>query len=175
MKNRFSERQAVDGVLAKAIRAVSRDDAETEVPAHLETLVMQAWDARTGANVETPNRAASRRRLLFAGLAASVMLSSAAVWMVKRGATDDSTNVATGVAGYYGAEVATVDVVLDDDPASLQVVKLSIEPSVLTTFGYPVPDLVEGGPVEIEVLVGLDGVPRAIRNPNWRPSGRSDQ
>jgi hypothetical protein len=40
---------------------------------------------------------------------------------------------------------------------------LNVQPSVLTAFGYPVADPVDVQPVSVEVLVGLDGVPRAIR------------
>jgi hypothetical protein len=34
---------------------------------------------------------------------------------------------------------------------------------VLTAFGYPVADPMDVRPVSVEVLIGLDGVPRAIR------------
>lgn len=186
MKERFDEPHAVDGVLAEAIRAVAQDDAGSKVPPHVETAIMQAWDSRTRAPIDHRHRTGSRRRW-FVGLAATVMLSSAAMWMIEGGVNDhagmtssaermDGGAAATdGLAAYAGAELATVDVVLDEDPTSLQVVQLSVEPAVLTAFGFPVADFIDGRPVEIEVLVGLDGVPRAIRNANRRPSPRSQQ
>jgi hypothetical protein len=185
MKERSDEPHAVDGVLAEAIRAVAQDDAGSKVPPHVETAIMQAWDSRARATGDHRHRTGSRR-LWFVGLAATVMLSSAAMWMIEGGVNDhagmtssaermDGAAGTDGLAADAGAELATMDVVLDEDPTSLQVVQLSVEPAVLTAFGFPVADFIDGRPIEIEVLVGLDGVPRAIRNANRRPSPRSQQ
>jgi hypothetical protein len=59
--------------------------------------------------------------------------------------------------------VLTTDVLLDDDRASLQLVRLSVQPSVLAAFGYPLADPADTRSVSVEMLVGLDGVPRTIR------------
>ena len=41
-----------------ALRALTREDAQVEVPAHLEAAIMRAWDAGVGA---TGSRGVARR------------------------------------------------------------------------------------------------------------------
>ena len=111
-----------------------------------------------------------RRPLWFGALAASALLVTA-LWMKRD--TGDPRNIDTADAAFgqpaveelrpHPLETMATDVVLDDDPSSFQLVQLRVQPDVLTAFGFPVADPADNRPVEIEVLVGRDGVPRAIR------------
>jgi hypothetical protein len=106
-----------------------------------------------------------------AALLAAVGVASAAALWLQRTDSDGSSVRATAEApntpargDWYGLQpIASPDVLLQDDPASLRLVRLNVQPSVLTAFGYPAADPMDMRPVSVEVLVGLDGVPRAIR------------
>ena len=171
MKDTHTERGPGGDRLTQALQLVSRDDAETAVPAHVEASVMRAWDAQPGPRV-TDTRRPADRPLWLAGVAASAMLA-AAVWVWHGGGVRDEASTDTayqqsstrdGFAPYPVELLATVDVALDEDPASLQFVQLSIDPSALAAFGFLIADPAGHEPLEIEALVGLDGVPRAIRH-----------
>lgn len=176
MRNSDYEYGRDGDALAESLRAVQRDNSETQVPPHVEAFVMRAWDAWASADACEPRRA-TRRPLWFAALAASALLV-AAIWMQRGGGGEsgyeggaesayEQSLAGDGFVPYPIEAMATVDVVLDEDPASLQLVQLSIQPSVLTAFGFPVADPADDRPVEVEVLVGLDGVPRAIRHASF--------
>ncbi len=173
MKKGDSERGPHD-LLNESLEAVRRDDAETEIPPHLEGLVMRAWDAGAGLSVNGRSGGPSYT-FWFAAVAATVMLAVAVRLQRGDGAGNpDETRAGSaleesfaGFAEYPLESLAAVDMILDEDPAFLQCVQMSVEPSVLTAFGFPVPDPADDQPVEVEVLVGLDGVPRAIRHSNF--------
>jgi hypothetical protein len=162
----MKRRETSDPALTDAYRLVSQDDEQTPIPARLESAVMEAWDAHAGGRSARRDRAV---RLAWAAalLAAASVALAAALWLQR---SEDTRNVQTiaqetaGPSDWYGLEsIASPDVLLQDDPASLRLVRLNVQPAVLTAFGYPVADPVDPRPVSVEVLVGLDGVPRAIR------------
>ena len=153
--------------LAELIEAVRRDDAATRVPARIEALVLQAWDNRRHLAVERRRR--TSHPVWLAALAAAVLLA-ALVWL-PLAMLDEGADIArdTSPDSFVPPSIdsiATVDVVLDEDPASFNVVQLSVQPAVLAAFGFPVASLLDDEPVDVEVLVGLDGVPRAVRYAN---------
>ena len=138
------------------------------MPAHVKAFVLQTWDTQVRSDPSRLSRI--RRPLWFGALAASVLLVTA-LWMQlsTRGPTNldgpDATFDQPAVERLVPGPVETMatDVVLDDDPSSFQLVQLSVQPEVLAAFGFPVADPADNRPVEIEVLVGRDGVPQAIR------------
>jgi len=158
-----------DPALADVFRLLSEDDEQTVVPLHIESAVMQAWDAHARGATARHARAV---RLAWAAvlLAAASVVFAAALW-VQRGDRGTSNVQAAAAARPASApdrwsgfeSIASPDVLLQDDPAALRLVRLNVQPSVLTAFGYPVADPMDLRPVRVEVLVGLDGVPRAIR------------
>ncbi len=156
-------------MLAEALRLVSLDNQGTRVPPHIETAVMQAWDARALGGAE---RCQGRSRLWLAAIStAACGVLVVTLWMHRAG-----ENVATGLAPLnveqkrtttesqaYSLDAVTATEVLLEDPASLQLVRLTIQPSMLSAFGYALADPMSTEPVNVEMLIGLDGVPRAIR------------
>lgn len=168
MKKPEYEDDAGDDALAESLEDVRRDDEETEVPAHVQDFVMRTWDTQLRSDPRRLSR--MRRPLWFGALAASALLVTA-LWMKRD--TGDPRNIDTADAAFgqpaveelrpHPLETMATDVVLDDDPSSFQLVQLRVQPDVLTAFGFPVADPADNRPVEIEVLVGRDGVPRAIR------------
>ena len=164
----MKRRDNSDPALADTYRLLSHDDEQTPIPARLESAVMAAWDAQARGRSARRDRAA---RLAWAAvlLAAASVAFAAALWLQREPYTPDVRRTAAAPAtpvprGWYGLEsIASPDVLLQDDLSSLRLVRLNVQPSVLTAFGYPVADPVDVQPVSVEVLVGLDGVPRAIR------------
>lgn len=167
-KSEFGD-DAGDDALAESLEAVRRDDEETEVPPRVKAFVMRTWDTQLRSEPRRLSR--MRRPLWFGALAASALLVTA-LWM-QLGTRDlrstDSADatfnqpVVEQLVPHRVETMAMVDVVLDDDPSSFQLVQLRVQPAVLTAFGFPVADPADNRTVEIEVLVGLDGVPHAIR------------
>jgi hypothetical protein len=169
MKRPQHQDDAAGDALAESLEAVSRDDDDTEVPAHVRAFVMRAWDTQLRSDPRKLSR--MRRPLWFGALAASALLGTA-LWMQfgardpqnieSAEATSDRLVVKPLVPSPFDT-LATVDMVLDDDPSSFQLVQLSVQPEVLTAYGFPVADPADSRPVEIEVLIGRDGVPHAMR------------
>ncbi|OFW03022.1 MAG: hypothetical protein A3I61_05340 [Acidobacteria bacterium RIFCSPLOWO2_02_FULL_68_18] len=169
MKTERDVRRRAEAIAAHALGLVARDDEATPVPAHLEAAVMRAWEARGGA----ATRPQYRLRPAWATLAAAACAGLvAALWWTD--ARDTGSSVAATPAGSAAdpssavaasalESFAPIDALLQEDPASLQLVRLSVQPSVLAALGYPVADPSETQALDVEVLIGLDGVPRAVR------------
>jgi hypothetical protein len=165
-----------DEVLAEALRLVSRDDEHTKVPERIQTLVMRAWDARTMGHLEY--RGHSRHLWVAAFTAAACAVVVAALWFQRPAENAPSARAPVNAVGempggeplaYSLDSVAATEVVLQADPASLQVIRLTVQPSMLTVLGYGFADPLDTEPVNVEMLIGLDGVPRAIRRLESNP------
>jgi hypothetical protein len=154
----FDPRDPVD----RALDALRRDDAATEVPSRIEHQVMLGWDAGV-------NRASQRRPvpLWFGAIAASLMLAAIGVSRYQAGRTTPFAQpdpaVSAGAQPVFPSEMLFTEVALNEDAASLQYVQLRVTPSAARTLGFPLPDLADDQPVDVEALVGLDGIPRALR------------
>ena len=161
-------------MLAEALRLVSRDDEHTKVPERIETLVMRAWEARALGHIQE-YRSHSRHLWVAALTAAACAVLVAALWFQRPAENATITQAPVNVVGetevlvYSLDSIATTEVVLQADPASLQVVRLSVQPSMLTALGYAFTNPLDTEPVNLEVLIGLDGVPRGIRRLESNP------
>jgi hypothetical protein len=165
----MKHRESSDPALADVFRLLAEDDDQTPVPSRIEAAIMQAWDTQARSSAR-PHPRAVRLAWAAALLAAAGVGLAAALWLQR---TDDDRSTLRAIAeapntraldDWYGPRsIALPDVLLQDDPASLRLVRLTVQPSVLTAFGYPAADPMDMRPVSVEVLVGLDGVPRAIR------------
>lgn len=148
-----------DDPVVRMLEAVREDDRTISVPGSVEETVMRAWDART-------SRASERRwltaRTIWASAvaAAACMALAAALWFQRVDNTVTVVSTDTGSDPLHA--IATTGVLLQDDPASLQLVRISVEPSVLLAYGYPLANPMDTQPVDVDVLIGLDGVARAI-------------
>jgi hypothetical protein len=138
----------------EALRTLAADDRQVVVPPRVHASVMRAWDARVLApSGESADRAALVRRVaLVAGVAALVVFA-----VLFRGDPPRVDETAGRELGY----VLVPDPMAD--PASLQVVRLRMPRTGLATLGVPLANPEAEGVVELELLVGEDGVARAIR------------
>lgn len=161
-------------MLAEALRLVSRDDEHSKVPQRIETVVMRAWDARALGDIQE-YRGRSRHLWVAALTTAACAMLVAALWFQQAAENATITQAPVNVVGetevlvYSLDSIATTEVVLQADPASLQVVRLTVQPSMLTALGYAFTNPLDTEPVNLEVLIGLDGVPRAIRRLESNP------
>lgn len=137
--------------------AVARADAEARAPLRLRPAVMAAWDAERHG----PARPASARRRagLAALAAAAALLAAAALWWNRAPAPATPTTSA-------GREPMPLVLLAADptfDTESLQIVRVRMPGRMLPAFGIPLDAPEAAGFVEIDVLVGDDGLPRDIR------------
>lgn len=169
MTDQREVRAGVEEIAAHALRQVARDDAETPVPGRIEAAVMRAWDAGN----EGAAHSRYRVRPAWAALAAAACgVLIAALWLTDaRNATPtiaetpalSPADLALAADASSLESIAPIDVLLQEDPASLRLVRVSVQASVLATLGDPLADPTETQPIDIEMLIGLDGVPRTVR------------
>jgi hypothetical protein len=139
-----------------ALRALAVDDARVVAPAHVEGNVMRAWDAhlagrRPGAAL--PRRIAPLWRL--AALAGAISLSTMHVWW-PAGPVEAPRRPQSSALGAFAADPLA-------DGAGLMVMRVRMSRSALASIGFPIPDPDAAGTVDVEVIVGEDGVARSIR------------
>lgn len=140
----------------EALRALGADDQPIIVPARVEAAVMQAWDAEhaAGASRRAVPRMAWRVALLVGATAGVVV---AAAWLQREPASTPRDMAAPREFGF----VLVPDPLAD--PTSLQVVRLRMRRAGLASLGVPLANPDAEGLIEVEVLVGEDGVARSIR------------
>ena len=148
-----------DDAVERMLEAVREDDRSASVPSRIEERVMRAWDAQTSRTPER-RRLTGRAILASAVAAAACLVLAAALWFQR---VDRSVAVLSTEVDLDPLQtIASTGVLLQDDPASLQLVRISVEPSVLVAYGYPLANPMDTQPVDVDVLIGLDGVARAI-------------
>ena len=128
---------------------------------------MRAWDRRW-------QRRKMRHQLplWFAAVATVILALTWASTPVRPGspAVDSEVKGATEVLLERDAFLAPE--VLMDDASSVQYVRLSLAPRAMAAFGIPVVDPSDDRPIAVEALVGIDGIPRAIRYAQVREDSR---
>jgi hypothetical protein len=139
-----------------ALRTLAVDDQHVAAPASVETAVMRAWDAEHAAVAShRSSRLAARRVALLVGAAAAVVV--AATWLQREPASAPREISPLAELGY----VLVPDPLAD--PESLHVVRLRMRRAGLASLGVPLVNPDADGLVEVELLVGEDGVARSIR------------
>ena len=165
--------QAREQRVAAGLKALAVQWRRTEAPARVERRLVAAFRMEMGVAPE-PRRGAWFPVLTWAALAATVVL---AVFLT-HGRQPQQTNRQTR----SGVEVAAADVpytidvtpglgesgfiplpnALQIDPADeMDVVRMEVPRSTLLAMGLPMGE--EGGNVQADVLLGGDGVARAVR------------
>jgi hypothetical protein len=142
-----------------ALDAIRADDDATQVDPGVQLRVMREWDARP---VRRQRRWVAQVWFgaVAAGIIAAIVLSRPSIETFLRQPVDD--NDALAVENRESALHFT-EVVFDDDRASMQYIQMRLPQSALADFGLPIADPADHQAVIVEVLVGLDGVPRALR------------
>lgn len=191
-------RDSVTADLERALRSLAADDRELQVPLHVHSAVMQAWDATMTAVRRRPVVRHPWRTAVVAGAAAAVFVSAVIVY---RSGTDARPTDAVPIVAVEqrrstpneapppaeeqvaqpptrprrGQPVSPVvragraqsGIVLVADPvldaSALCVVRVRMPRSTLAHLGIPIADPEASGSVDLEVLVGEDGIARTIR------------
>jgi hypothetical protein len=147
--------------LSDALSALARVDAQG-APSHVEETVMGRW--RSGS----PDKAGGRQYVVAhrpaLALAASLILGlSLGGWWVGRDVEPlnglAEPDPVMGEAAWHSYDMIPW---LDPDPDSLQIVRLRVASETLRTQGYAVSDPDGDGTVEIEMVLGSDGMARSV-------------
>jgi hypothetical protein len=172
--------------LAEALRETAEDSRTLGAPAHLEQRLMAAFREHQ-CGLERSRYRTNRLRLRWAEwmaiAATAAVLVIAGAWNYSRGhahtASKANTNSISAAANANGVAQQTVPVEsaavedsdfvpvpygegLSADDSGL-VVRVSLTRSALGSLGYPVDEMNGGDVVQADLLVGEDGLPRAVR------------
>ncbi len=151
-----SSRNAAELRTDAALRALAVDDARVIAPAYVEGNVMRAWDAHPAGRrprAALPRRIAPLWRL--AALAGAIALSTMHVWW-PASPVEAPRRAESSALGAFAADPLA-------DGAGLMVMRVRMSRSALASIGFPIPDPDAAGTVDVEVIVGEDGVARSIR------------
>lgn len=187
---RCAARLAQAQVLASALEAVAQDSAGLGAPAHLESALVSAFREHR-RSLERKQHRQHRTRLHWlewsALTAAAAVLLAIGAWNFSRpriNGTDTNPSVvvkspATSNANRAAQQTAPVETATAEDSnsdfvplpygESLSaddsglVVRVSMTRSALGSLGYPVDEVHAGDVVQADLLVGEDGLPRAVR------------
>jgi hypothetical protein len=144
---------------------LAREEQQAQLPPHIEQRVLHAWDERSATSSGHAVRRSSSWR--WASLAATLLVGvcTALISLNRQPASEQ------GVA----STLRESDVYLqwlDDDPASLQVVRLRATVGALASMGVVLVGVDTEAPIEVEVIIGPDGGRRSARL--IRPSLREE-
>jgi hypothetical protein len=186
---RCAARLAQAQVLASAFEAVAQDSADLGAPAHFEPALVSAFrEHRRGIERKQHRQRRTRLRWLewSALAAAATVLLAIGAWNFSRPRVDGMktnpdvvTSPAASNANGAAQPTELVETVMAEDPnsdfvpvpygESLSaddsglVVRVSMTRSALGSLGYPVDEVHAGDVVQADLLVGEDGLPRAVR------------
>jgi hypothetical protein len=145
--------------LQESLRALAADDAaadETQVSPHVDAAVMAAWDASRPSETQT----ASRRWAPWAVACAAVVMAAVLVtWNINR--TSAPFPGAGAPAPLIQRELVLVPEFERAGPLMLMRVRMTRRE--FSRLGVPISNPDGDGLVDVEVLVGEDGVARSIR------------
>jgi hypothetical protein len=149
-----------DAILARSVQALAEIEAASETPSRVEAAVMAQWDASRRSRAKADRSRTSRFARAAATTAAGITLVGAMAW--QRGASEPTspTPATENPVGY-----TTVAVVGEPLQAGepIRVVRMRVARSVLGELGISSASRADS--VDIDVLVGEDGVARGVRVP----------
>ena len=134
-----------------ALRALRDAEAQIDTPPYIEAAVLAAWDAQTIRTVVPMSRRWRAAGAIAAGLVLAVSLSLLGSRLAATLATTPSA----------GTVLLVGEPILAGEP--VRIVRMRLPTSTLTALGVrsAAGDLAEA--VDVDVVVGEDGVARAIR------------
>lgn len=148
--------------LQAGLRALAREEAALQATDDIEARLMRAWDA---AHTATPARRRFVPRAWQVAAAVALLVASGTYWWA-RTSTRPAVRASTGAPDLVAEPAVPSDEVqawLDLDPGSMQVVRVGVSRATLVAQGYAVSDPDGDGLVEIDVVVGADGVARTVQ------------
>lgn len=143
-----------DTDLADALDALRRDDAHVETPPHVEAAVLAAWDRAHAPHVDTRAGEVWRR---MGAIAASVIVAAGLGQLGRE--LQRTTHAAVELARNSGTVLLVGEPILQGEP--VRVVRMRVPASTLIAMG--VRSGTDGEHVDVDVIVGEDGIARAIR------------
>jgi hypothetical protein len=151
------------GDMRTLLGELRQSDRRLSAPPRVEETVLAAWDSRDAEQVPITSTGPSWRTWGWMAAAASLVLAVAVV--PSRVTPLPATDAASTVNGVTGTDAPTESALewLDPDPASLQVVHLRVASDTLQAQGLAVSDPDGDGLVDIEMIVGVDGMARSVR------------
>ena len=142
--------------LADVLDALRRAEAYVETPPHVEVAVLVAWDK------EHAHRAASRPRSLWRDAATVAAAITIAIGLAQLG---QQLQRATQRAPERSRDSRTLllvgEPILQGEP--VRMVRMRVPAATLTELGVRQVTGTPGEHVDVDVIVGEDGVARAIR------------
>ena len=149
--------------IQESLRALAADDAVddgVQVPAHVDAAVMAAWEAAWDAGWPRKPRTAPRPWAPWAvAFAAVVMTAVLVTWPTSDTAAPSSTTNAP--SPLIQQELVLVPEL--DRAGPLMLMRVRMTRREFSRLGVPISNPDSGGLVDVEVLVGEDGVARSIR------------
>ena len=155
--------------LARSLQMLAEIEAGSETPSRVESVVMARWDAVQKRRVPSRTRRVVR---VATAMAAGITIFGALAWhnLTVRLKPDTTSTVRLKPDTTTESQYTTVAVVggplMADEP--IRVVRMRVARSVLGELGIPSPAQRGAAPaatVDIDVLVGEDGVARGVRVP----------
>jgi len=149
--------------LARSLQMLAEIEAGSETPSRVESVVMARWDAVQKRRVPSRTRRVVR---VATAMAAGITIFGALAW--QRNTVDETVRLKpdTTTESQYTTVAVVGGPLMADEP--IRVVRMRVARSVLGELGIPSPAQRGAAPaatVDIDVLVGEDGVARGVRVP----------
>ena len=151
--------------LTRSLQMLAEIEAASETSPRIESAVMARWDAEHDPRRRTRTRT-RRAAGMAATVAAGVTIFGVLAWQRSSSEPDtaDASTASASISGYTTVAVVGGPLMAGE---AIRVVRMRVARSVLGELG--IPSAAPGGePVEtvdIDVLVGEDGVARGVRVP----------
>ena len=162
--------------LTQSLQMLAEIESASKTSPRVETAVMARWDAHHDPSRRTRSR--NRRVVRMATLAAGITIVGAVAWqrsagdvrlpstLLRPGKPDTTPAVRLKPDSTYTTVAVVGGPLMADEP--IRVVRMRVARAVLGELGIPSPAQRGRAPaetVDIDVLVGEDGVARAVRVP----------
>ena len=141
--------------LADALEELRRDEAAIETPGHVEVAVLAAWDKIHADSARRPHR-------LWRNVAAVAAAVTIAIGLAQLGQQlQRLTQPVTQQAQNSGTLLLVGEPILQGEP--VRMVRMRVPAATLSGLGVRPVTGSPGEHIDVDVIVGEDGVARAIR------------
>jgi len=152
------ETNADERELLDALRTLAREEERLGTPHRVEARLMRAFDERRMHG----HRRLFARHVLEAAAMLALVVFGAYWWNRGTPETPASNKIAdAAIATPWSSSDALMW--LDPEPESLQIVHVRVTTAALAAQGYAIVDGDNDAPVDLEVILGADGMPRGVR------------